>query len=163
MYSLPAQTLNSVSRLEVQTQAAYGAIYEANAILGVARAHLSAHQAHPLLREIQRHLLTAGLSLASERPLGLHKELAWLQIEQESTCHRVPVLSGFVLPGGTVAASHLRQAGAVLQRASRELHELTRLKPVDSALVDYVYRVSGYIFDLSTLLNWEAGVQEEPY
>jgi cob(I)alamin adenosyltransferase len=113
-----------VSKLDRRV-AAFGAVDELNAQLGVALADAELPAAFgPLLRRIQNELFDLGADLSV--PLALEGRLRVTQEqidELERTCDAfnepLAELKSFVLPGGTRAAAQLHVARTVCRRAER--------------------------------------------
>ncbi len=161
MWSLFVQTAIPIDEIEAKTQDVYGALYEANTIVGKAQVLLHGHKETNQLIVWQRHLFAIGHEFSNASPFGLDDEVEWLLTH--ITHLKVHVsLHEFILPNGTQAVCELRHAAAVLQRASREIFRLSRMRPVGSASVQYVDLSSAYLFYLSVWLNQEAGVGELP-
>ncbi|MCY0892858.1 MAG: hypothetical protein OWR52_05020 [Acidibacillus sp.] len=161
MWSLPVQTLVPVDEVAAKTQDVYGTLYEANTVVGKALAILLTHDEVANLLIWQRHVFAIGHEFSSGAPFGSGGELEWLSAHVERLQATVP-LAQFILPNGTQAACELRHAAAVLQRASREIYRLSRMRPVCSVSVSYVDLSSAYLFYLSLVINEEAGFNEIP-
>lgn len=155
--------------------AAYGALDELNAVLGVARAELArsesadpdfASAADALIGEIQNHLFDLGAELASPSPeksgLLLLKPAHVESLEQAIDRHEesLPTLKQFILPGGVAAAACFHQARCVCRRAERLMVTLAVSEPVRELPVRYVNRLSDLLFVLARAANQAAGVPD---
>jgi cob(I)alamin adenosyltransferase len=130
-----------------------GALDEATAALGMARAHAQDALLRRALPTVQRHLcrLMAHLSATPEARAdypGLNDEdLAWLESLIARLEARVPPVKAFVLPGDSVAGAAFHLARTVVRRAERRLvgfcEEEAGVGPVNVA---YVNRLSSLAF-----------------
>jgi cob(I)alamin adenosyltransferase len=150
--------------------AAYGAVDELNAALGVALTHPLDADLRAELAAIQGDLFTVGAELAT--PPG--RESAALPRVPDDWAGRLegwidrreaelPPLRTFILPGGTPAAAALHLARAICRRAEREVVRLDRAEPVGGALLRYLNRLSDYLFVLARVVNARAGVADSPW
>ena len=152
--------------------AAYGAVDEANACIGLAAAasDLPA-DLHARLLDVMSDLFDAGAALATPRASG--EKLAArldsrvddgrvLELERfiDEVDAEVPPLTTFVLPTGTEAAARLHVARTVLRRAEREVTALLAVEPdaVDMVVVRYVNRLSDLLFSWARLCNHRRSV-----
>ena len=151
--------------------AAYGAIDELSAVIGVAIATGPLDWERETLLSLQRDLLSLGAQLASPDPEKVVKALAKAAIpesrirELEADIDRADTklkpLQAFVLPGGTSKASHLHHARTVCRRAERQVVALDDTVP--PIIVKYLNRLSDLLFTLARLANTEANVLEEEW
>ncbi|MGE5674780.1 MAG: cob(I)yrinic acid a,c-diamide adenosyltransferase [Mycobacterium leprae] len=148
---------------------AYGTVDETNAAVGLALSLLPV-AASPLadkLRQIQRELFDVGADLAA-RPdratSGQPKVQVALvtQLEQaiDELTATLPPLKHFILPGGTPAASALHVARTVCRRAERRVVSLMAVEPVDPILLQYLNRLSDYLFVAARAVNQVEGVAD---
>jgi cob(I)alamin adenosyltransferase len=153
--------------------AAYGAVDELNALLGVVRAALGEKDpARRLLDTVQRDLFAAGAQLADPRArIGEKREKASfamdrvLALEKEIDLReaRLPPLRNFILPGGSNAGALLHVARTVCRRAEREAVALQRSIAIDPPLLAYLNRLSDLLFVLARDVNEQAGKPEESW
>ncbi|MEQ8850126.1 cob(I)yrinic acid a,c-diamide adenosyltransferase [Botrimarina sp.] len=158
--------------------AAYGALDELNAVLGVARAELARQADLPgefidsidrLIDEVQNHLFDLGAELASPSPaesgLLLLQAADVERLEAAIDQHQagLPPLKQFILPGGVAAAAFLHQARCVCRRAERHVVTLAASEPVRELPVRYVNRLSDLLFVLARAANQAAGVADVPW
>ncbi len=73
----------------------------------------------------------------------------------------VPEASGFILPGGTVAAATAHVCRTVCRRAEREIVALAAQAEVAPEIRRYVNRLSDYLFVLAKKINFMAGKSEK--
>ncbi|GMA60291.1 cob(I)yrinic acid a,c-diamide adenosyltransferase [Alicyclobacillus fastidiosus] len=144
--------------LRVET---YGAVDEANAVLGVAAANLTDAGALDLcsiLTRVQRDLFDVGRDLATpEEKRADHYvtggDVALLERLIDDLDARLPPLTRFVLPGGTPAAAHLHHARTVVRRAERRVVSLAKEGVSLPIVQQYLNRLSDLLFVLARTVN----------
>ncbi|MFO7172147.1 MAG: cob(I)yrinic acid a,c-diamide adenosyltransferase [Bacillota bacterium] len=158
---------------------AYGAVDEANCLIGLALAHLQAPGDGPapavlgrireILLRVQRELFDVGADLAvppernkGEAPRITAAHVAGLEAAIDELDGGLPPLRHFILPGGSLAAAALQTARAVTRRAERRLVTLARQEPVDPELLRYLNRLSDLLFVCARAVNHALGIQEPP-
>jgi len=148
--------------------AAYGAVDELNAAIGLARALDPTALGDALLDDIQRDLFAIGGQLASPEPAKVAKALAKAALSDErvaaleraidSTEATLSPLDGFILPGGTPKAAALHFARTVCRRAERCVVTLSReAPPIAPSILPYLNRLSDLLFVLARGANAAAG------
>ena len=149
--------------------AAYGAVDELNAALGLARALDPPEFSDGLLQTIQRDLFTIGAELATPDPDKLHKalsrsgaalgdsETAALEDAIDGHEARLEPLKNFILPGGTPKAAALHLARTVCRRAERAVVAAGRHERISPAILRYLNRLSDLLFVLARPANAHAG------
>jgi cob(I)alamin adenosyltransferase len=144
---------------------AVGAIDEAGAFLGLARAHARAPQTAVFLKEVQRHLyrLMAEVAATPENAAQFRRiggdQVAWLEARIAEIGEAVPPPKEFILPGDSPGGAYLDAARTVVRRAERRLAALIRSGEVENRdLLRYLNRLSSLCFALELLENYAAGV-----
>jgi cob(I)alamin adenosyltransferase len=146
--------------------AAYGAVDEVNAALGVVLAGECDERIAGVLRRVQNELfdLGADLSVPLEREGRLRVTQDRIDALEED-CDRLnadlPELRSFVLPGGSDAAARLHVARTVCRRAEREALVAAGAHDVNPLTIVYLNRLSDLLFIASRAANAAAG-REEP-
>ena len=138
---------------------AYGAVDEANAVLGLLRLHAGA-EADAMLARIQNDLFDLGADLCVPGAAGDRLRLTdapMLRLEAEVVAmnETQPALTSFILPGGTPAAAHAHLARTVVRRAERRVVALSHVETVNPEVVRYLNRLSDHLFVLGRKLNGE--------
>lgn len=145
--------------------AAFGAVDETNAAIGVARLELEdAHaQIDSMLERIQNDLFDLGADLCvpenGERAEGalriIASQVKRLEAEIDELNSELAPLRSFVLPGGTRAAAALHVARTVCRRAERGMAQLAVMKDetVGEAALHYINRLSDLLFVASRYVN----------
>jgi cob(I)alamin adenosyltransferase len=154
-----------VSKLDLRI-AAYGAVDEVNAALGVVLAGECPGELRAVLARVQNELFDLGADLSV--PLARDERLRVTQEQVdglERDCDRfnadLPELRSFVLPGGSEAAAGLHVARTVCRRAEREALAAAAEQDVSPLVLVYVNRLSDLLFILSRAANAADG-HEEP-
>lgn len=107
--------------------AAYGAVDETNAALGMARLHTKGDELDAVLGRLQNDLFDLGADLATPdtddfEPLRVTaQQVARLESEIDRLNVNLEPLDSFVLPGGSQAAAYLHLARTLMRRAERRL------------------------------------------
>jgi cob(I)alamin adenosyltransferase len=140
--------------------AAFGAVDEANACVGLARLHTTG-DSDAMLGRIQNDLFDLGADLCTPETPGpkypplrvVEAQVERLEREIDAMNEKLAPLNSFVLPGGSAAAAALHLARTVTRRAEREIVALAAKETVNPAAVRYVNRLSDHLFVLSRHLN----------
>jgi cob(I)alamin adenosyltransferase len=142
---------------------AYGTLDELNAALGLVSL---APEFGDRLRRIQGELFQLGAELATPRgksvsvALVAGDEVALLESEIDGMEKSLAPLTHFILPGGCTVAAQLQVARTVCRRAERELVVLHRAEPLRPVVLEYVNRLSDYLFVASRFANHTAKVAD---
>ena len=147
---------------------AVGAIDEATAALGIARAACQASQSGSLILAAQRDLyhvmaeISATLENAARFRTIDENKVAWLedQIDALGTIIKVP--KEFILPGDSPAGAALALARTIIRRAERQVAHLLHDQLIENPyLLQYLNRLSSMCFVLELLENQVNG-QAQP-
>lgn len=157
----------SKSDLRIDT---YGTVDELNSYIGLLRDQPVNEKRNHVLVEIQDRLFTIGSILATEPgntkvkiPTLSEADVKFLeqQIDEMET-HLEPMKS-FVLPGGHPSVSFGHVARTVCRRAERLTITLDQLEKTDPLVIQYLNRLSDYLFVLCRLMTKELGAKETPW
>jgi cob(I)alamin adenosyltransferase len=142
---------------------ANGALDEANAAMGMARAAAQDPRTASLLLEAQRDLYQIMAEIAAS-PTNADRfrfdasRVDWLEQQIDALGQDVQMPGEFIVPGDCAAGAALAQARAIVRRAERRVVELSHKRQVtDRALQQYLNRLSSLIFVLELLENSAAG------
>jgi len=146
---------------------AYGTIDELNSYLGLVRDQPVNQKRGDLLKEIQDRLFTIGSDLATvpgkekvKKP-DLHLEdIALLEKEMDLMEMELPPLKAFILPGGHQSVSFCHLARTVCRRAERITVELASFEQVSDLIIQYLNRLSDFLFVLGRAMSQELGAEE---
>jgi cob(I)alamin adenosyltransferase len=149
---------------------AYGTLDELNSVLGLLRLHASASVVgQDQLQQIQHDLFVLGAILATpdsrkdmlgekmQRPTW---DLDAMEADIDRLTAMAPPMQAFVLPGGTAGAAWAHLARTVCRRAEREVVAMTSEEPVEPFVVQYLNRLSDWLFALSRAENASSGVAD---
>lgn len=149
----------------------YGTVDELNAVLGMVRAAADAELARKL-EPVQNELFIVGSHLAlaaGQKPEewklpALEKSMiARLEGQIDSAEKELPKLRNFILPGGTPLAAQLHVARTVCRRAERLMVTYSRKRVFDPLVIEYLNRLSDWLFAEARLANHRAGVADVPW
>lgn len=159
-----------VSKADLRVEA-YGEVDELNSFVGLARTVRFDRDVDALLATIQSELFDVGAELAAVP--GKETKLAMPRIDDEAIAaleraidradEELPPLTTFVLPGGSLAASHLHLARCVCRRAERRVVALARESDVREVVIRYLNRLSDLLFTWARLANHRAQVPDVPW
>ncbi|MFW9769081.1 MAG: cob(I)yrinic acid a,c-diamide adenosyltransferase, partial [Candidatus Thorarchaeota archaeon] len=147
---------------------AYGTVDELGTTLGVAKVHASEriatyiHEIQQKLFVINAELATDANSLGADDPLRSVKtvtaeDVDFLEKIADELSEELPLLTNFIIPGGTKAAAFLHVSRTVCRRAERRIVQYARDKPVNEELIRYINRLSDLLFVMARYENLEEG------
>lgn len=143
---------------------AIGALDEASAALGLARAQCSAPQTPAILLQAQRDLykLMAEVAATPENAQRFHyiddSRVNWLEEQADSMSTMVEMPREFILPGDTLGGAALSMARAIVRRAERCVVNLFDDEVVvNPDLQRYLNRLSSLCFILELFENQFSG------
>ena len=141
-----------------------GALDEASAALGVARASARDPRSAALVLEVQRDLyrLMSAVSASPESApefLFDSGRIAWLEQQIETLGRGLETPAEFIVPGDSPAEAAFAMARTVVRRAERRVVALSDLDPF---LKEYLNRLSSLLFVLELIENRAAGKQSTP-
>ncbi len=146
---------------------AYGTVDEVNSVLGMARAALEPGTATDLIARVQNELFVLGGDLAApgETTYPLPRieahHTAQLETDIDRLTEDLAPLKNFILPGGTAASASLHLARTVSRRAERLAVEMVASgEQVSQEAMDYLNRLSDWLFTLARWANHDAGVDD---
>ncbi len=118
------------------------------------------------LKTIQDRLFSLGANLASDpdkemqTPDILDSDIQFLENRMDEMDEGLEPLKNFILPGGHTTVSFCHVARCVCRRAERLTVELHYNESVDPIVIQYLNRLSDYLFILSRQLAKELSVEE---
>lgn len=156
-----------VSKADLRIDA-YGTVDELNSWIGLLRDQPVNESRKELLKEIQDRLFTVGASLATDPEKAVKKaipdiiqdDITLLEQAMDDMDASLPPLRAFVLPGGHASVSYCHLARTVCRRAERLVIHLSEQSPVDELVIQYMNRLSDYLFVLSRKMTQELGSEE---
>ncbi len=146
---------------------AYGTVDELNSYIGLLRDQSVNVNRHDFLIEIQDRLFTLGSILATEPgntkvkvPKFTQMDVQGLEDEIDKMESSLEPMRNFVLPGGHQSVSFCHIARCVCRRAERLVITLQETEDVDQLVVQYLNRLSDYLFVLSRKMTSELNAPE---
>ena len=143
---------------------ALGALDEATATLGLARASARAAQSAALILEAQRDLyhLMAEVGATPENAARFRSidaaRVQWLEEQIDTLSETVPMPREFIIPGENLSSASMALARTVVRRAERRVVELFQQGGLANRhLLAYLNRLSSLCFMLELLENEHAG------
>ena len=151
---------------------AYGTLDELNSHIGLLAAQElpDSHEVIPMLRYLQNRLFDIGAYLATdpdEMPQGRTMSVGIstadvARVEQMTDIidGSLPPLRRFVLPGGTRPSAIAQIARTVCRRAERRILTLAEEADIDPLVMQFITRMSDFLFALGRFCNVKAGREE---
>lgn len=148
----------------------YGTVDELNSYIGLVRDQPVNQIRKNVLIEIQDRLFTVGSILATEPgntkvkiPALNPDDVTFLEKEIDAMDASLPPMKFFVLPGGHQSVSFCHVARTVCRRAERLTIALNEHESVDGLVIQYLNRLSDYLFMLSRKMSAELNAEELPW
>ena len=149
---------------------AYGQVDELNACIGAAAAFLEDVELKTMLCGIQRDLFSLGAQLADPHRHGKRAKskldparIVALEESIDRFETELPPLRQFILAGGGPAGAMLHVARTVCRRAERRVTALADTVEIDLHDIEFLNRLSDFLFVLARLVNHRQGQQEIPW
>lgn len=150
---------------------AYGTVDELSACLGVLASFMKDGPDKNLIYRIQRNLFTVCSYLATDKTKTQlapsytldASEIDVLEQEIDSIVAEIPPQTDFILPGGSHVAAYAHVCRTVCRRAERRIFFLAESTELDPEVLQYVNRLSDYLFVLARKLNFIVGVREKTW
>ena len=152
----------------------YGTVDELNSHLGLLRDQKIDEHSHEILLKIQDRLFTLGAILATDPEKAILKngkerldipkisaeDIDLLEQEIDKMNEELPPMTHFVLPGGHQSVSFCHISRCVCRRAERLAAALHELEPFDEKVLQYLNRLSDYLFVLARKLSKDLNARE---
>lgn len=158
-----------VSKADLRIET-YGTVDELNSYLGLVRDQPVNQFRKNVLIEIQDRLFTIGSILATEPgntkvkiPSLIVDDITLLEKEIDAMDAALPPMKSFVLPGGHQSVSFCHVARTVCRRAERLLIALDAQQKTDALVIQYLNRLSDYLFMLARKMSAELDAEEIPW
>ncbi len=148
----------------------YGTVDELNSWIGVLRDQQVNSAREEELVEIQDRLFTIGSILATEPgntkvkvPALLESDINVLEKKIDAMEATLEPMKVFVLPGGHQSVSFGHVARTVCRRAERLVIALDGQETVNALVIQYLNRLSDYLFVLCRKMTSELKAKETPW
>ncbi len=156
---------------------AYGTTDELNSYIGLLRDQNIDTRSSDALLKIQNELFTIGAMLATppekeklksgKDRLNIHKisisNISFLENEIDYMDKDLPQMTNFILPGGHQTVSFCHIARCVCRRAERLVVHLDENESIDVLILQYLNRLSDYLFVLARKLTLDNQAVEIPW
>ena len=150
---------------------AYGNVDELNSYLGLLRDLLADSPHSQMILAIQDRLFTIGSHLAldpshegkMQLPQLHSEEVATLEKAMDDMDEKLQPMKNFVLPGGHPTVSHVHIARCICRRAERSIVFLNEQSALEPLILEYMNRLSDYLFTLSRMISAEKNAIETPW
>jgi cob(I)alamin adenosyltransferase len=147
---------------------AYGTIDELNSYIGLIRDQDIDQHFRDVLLEIQDRLFTAEsiialdpqASVTIKLPALEESDITFLEHEIDYMNEVLPELKSFILPGGHPIVSYCHIARCICRRAERHTIRLSQSQPVEEKVIQYLNRLSDFLFVLARRLGKDLGANE---
>lgn len=147
----------------------YGTVDELSSHLGLLASMLPEGEDKEMIQRIQNNLFNVCTNLATDQeqtplypsaylPEG---EIERLEQEVDTIMKMLPEKQGFILPGGTKEAAQTHVCRTVCRRAERRIVAMSSTSIVSPEVLQYINRLSDYLFVLAKKLNFIAGQSEK--
>lgn len=150
---------------------AYGTIDELNAHLGMIRAYALTEEDNAFIIFLQRKMFSTGGYLATDQTktelksetIITAQDIQAIEVKIDAYESELPALTQFILPGGDaqVCATHI--ARTVCRRAERNIIRLSNTQDVDQKIIQFINRLSDFLFVLARYLSKKNVCEEIPW
>ena len=152
----------------------YGTVDELNSHLGLMRDQQVDKHSREIVIKIQDRLFTLGAILATDPEKAVLKngkerlnipkisteDIELLEQEIDRMNEALPPMTHFILPGGHQTVSVCHVARCVCRRAERLATALHEIEPFEEQVLQYLNRLSDYLFVLARKLSHDLQVKE---
>ncbi|TPN84708.1 cob(I)yrinic acid a,c-diamide adenosyltransferase [Aquimarina algicola] len=152
----------------------YGTVDELNSYIGLIRDQDIDQHHKDILMNIQDKLFTVGAVLATDPEKAILKSgqkrlniatisndhIELLEKEIDTMNDALPPMTHFVLPGGHQTVSFCHITRCVCRRAERLATALYDLEPFEASTLQYLNRLSDYLFVLARKLSHDLKAEE---
>ena len=147
---------------------AYGSVDELNSYVGLLAAYTINEPYSAFLTAQQHKLFNIGSLLALDEnslvdfklPEILKEDILLIELEIDTLSDLLSPLKNFILPGGHREVAFCHIARCVCRRAEREVVKLKEVCPVNDLIVEYLNRLSDYLFILARIMTKNLGSNE---
>lgn len=146
---------------------AYGTSDELNSFIGLIKDQEIEKSYKNLLLKIQNNIFTIGATLAADpekpklkKPDLTESDIEELELEIDRMNESLPEMTHFILPGGHTTVSYCHIARCVCRRCERLTIELSTVSNIDPLVIQYLNRLSDYLFVLGRKVSQDLEVEE---
>lgn len=149
---------------------AYGHVDELNSTIGWLADSINDAETAAFLRQIQNHLFVIGSHLATidekyivTLPVITIQHISDLEHKIDLYNEVIPPMKHFILPGGHPIISICHIARTVCRRAERSVVGVSTHTAVPALILQFLNRLSDYLFVLARKLHHDLDVAEIPW
>lgn len=150
---------------------AYGTVDELSAQLGLLASFMKDGADKDIIYRVQSNLFTVCSYLATDKTKTPHApsftldegEVAVLEREIDAIMAEIPQQTSFILSGGCHEAAIAHVCRTVCRRAERRIFFLGETAELDPEVLQYINRLSDYLFVLARKLNFIEGIREKTW
>jgi len=146
---------------------AYGTLDELNSYVGLIRDQQIDNHYKDILFDIQNNLFVAESHLAADNeesaknlPKLTSNSIILLETEIDKMNEKIPPLQSFILPGGHTTVSYCHIARTICRRSERLVIKLGSQYKIDPIIIQYLNRLSDYLFVLARMIAKEENAEE---
>jgi len=145
---------------------AYGSTDELNSFIGLLAAYDINLKHKKILNEIQHKLFYVGsiLAVKGKTSFSIPKieqaDIQLLENEIDSLNENLTPLKEFIIPGGNIVTAQCHICRSVCRRAEREVVELAINEEINISVIEYLNRLSDYLFVLGRMISKETNANE---
>lgn len=158
-----------VSKADLRIET-YGTVDELNSWIGLLGDQEVNSKRKNFLIDIQDRLFTIGSILATE-PGNTKIKIPSLSIQDVQALEKsidamdgqLPPMKSFILPGGHQSVSFCHITRTVCRRSERLVIALNNQEAVEPLVIQYMNRLSDYLFVLSRKISQELDVEDTPW
>lgn len=133
---------------------AMGDVDELNAVIGILMTEPLSPEVKAYFIDIQHDLFDLGGEICIPGHTMVKAErVATLENVLDQLNDSLEPLKEFILPGGSKAAAYCHLARTVCRRAERQLIRLNREEPITAVSLQYLNRLSDFLFVVSRSIN----------
>lgn len=149
---------------------AYGTIDELNSWIGLIKDNMGERETN-LLISVQEQLFIIGSYLATGNNKKMMIHLPHLTTDSTINLEKsideiqnlLPEMKNFILPGGSTLSSYCHIARCVCRRAERLTIETAEIQKVSPIIIEFLNRLSDFLFVLSRKVLFDAKIPEQPW
>ena len=147
---------------------AYGTVDELSSHLGLLASFLPDGDDKTMIIRVQSCLFNVCTNLATDQEQTVlspsahlpEGEIELLEEQVDKIMNLLSEKQGFILPGGTREAAQAHVCRTVCRRAERRIVALSELSQISPEILQYVNRLSDYLFVLAKKINFNANRSE---
>jgi len=156
-----------VSKNDIRIEA-YGTVDELNTFIGLLTTDSILEADLLFLRQIQNTLFAIGSHLATDTSkvnlldasIINEDSITKIELEIDRLDSFLPILTSFILPGGSKSSALSHVCRTITRRAERRIFDMKTVYEIDNQILIFLNRLSDYFFVLSRYLNYLANCEE---